>query len=227
VEHLNFKIDGIYDVKTKKLVSELGISQFTLDFNPRGPNFCPLETAISIMSTSAKPGAIGHEKFYLYFDQDSPVVIKRVLEEIKKELPYLSTDSYQLEFYDQREAAFFDQFNHPYIWHYQQGVPWKSIAESKLCKGIVLNYRLLEYFYHQKNLSSFLKTFYQITAKNQTEMFLKIDWGEELYQGILDQLHYDTISLPINQKVEICYRNVDLNKVQSYFIAQKNHLLSY
>ena len=58
-------------------------------------------------------------------------------------------------------------------------------------------------------------------------MLLKSDWDHNLLTTLFDLFEFDLLSFPINSKIEVCYRNVDLKKLSSEMtILSKNSFLS-
>jgi hypothetical protein len=50
---------------------------------------------------------------------------------------------------------------------------------------------------------------------NEKKIILRIDWNSNVFPSLFDYFDFDLMSFPINSKIEICYRNVDLKKLTS------------
>ena len=48
---------------------------------------------------------------------------------------------------------------------------------------------------------------------NDRKIILRSNSSYNLKQTLLDLIDFDLISLPINQQVEVCYRNIDVEKL--------------
>ena len=45
-------------------------------------------------------------------------------------------------------------------------------------------------------------------------LILRVDWDDNIIPSLLDYFDFEFISLSLNSKVEICYRNIDLNRME-------------
>ena len=163
--------------------------------------------------------------FFLQFSGDSEWVVGKILEDIRKEMPFLAEGFYPLEFWDDRGPSFYDQFDHPYYWGYSETGDFKEILQGKNFNGIVLNYETLDDMYMTGRLNSFIQTFYQLTQGRAMDVILKTKWSSQHLPTIVDGLDFNSISVPVDASVEVCYRNVDLKKFESnlkYYKASRS-----
>jgi hypothetical protein len=57
-------------------------------------------------------------------------------------------------------------------------------------------------------------------------MLLKVDWHNNLLTSLLDLFEFNLLSFPINSKIEVCYRNVDLKKLSFEMnLLKKNSII--
>jgi hypothetical protein len=65
-------------------------------------------------------------------------------------------------------------------------------------------------------LNNFIANFYTHFKKHFTEdkqIVLRIDWNDNVFPSLFDYFDIDLMSFSINDKIEVCYRNVDLKKL--------------
>ena len=90
---------------------------------------------------------------------------------------------------------------------------------------MILPYKHLCYLHEEGLLWSFSQSFAQKfylpphTHRKQDvvdrQIIVALDWYENIFPSIIEHFDFDLWSLPINQKIEVCYRNVDLKKFES------------
>ena len=77
--------------------------------------------------------------------------------------------------------------------------------------------------------SSFIKTFSHLTNINPSgrilSLFLTANWESPMMSVLFEGLDFHCLSLQINQSIEVCYRNVNLDKLKKNVqFFQKNVL---
>jgi hypothetical protein len=213
------RVDGIYDQRTIQNLQETAVKDFGFDFRPTSFNFLQQHVFLDLI----KKNQATDLNFFLRYENEQDFVIKKMIDDLK-----LATDSsngsavkfsnFNLEFSDTNSAEFYDQFEVPFYWHYTASVSLSSILDTKNIKGIVLDYKFLEEIRDNDNFQNFVQNFFQVAYKKIEEKSLKIvlavDWDANVFPSLFDFIDFDSLVLPINSKIEICYRNVDLGKVK-------------
>jgi hypothetical protein len=213
----NVKIDGIYDLRTLKSLLDLGIKEFSFDFSPRSMNFLQQHVFMEMLDQTFHSNFRG----FLKYQNEADFVIRKMLDDLMMRWGdgHLLSKFFPLEFNDEKDRDFYDSFDWPYYWHYTNGSVFKELQNSRNFKGLILHYSLLEKMHSQGSLNSFIQSLiqllYQNGASDNFEIILNGDWNMNWIQSLFDYLEIDLISFPINSAVEVCYRNVDLNKVKS------------
>jgi hypothetical protein len=100
---------------------------------------------------------------------------------------------------------------------------------GKNFRGLIFNFEFFEELHRSRSLNNFANNFhtkYYTALAENCLMLLKIDWNNDLLTSIFDLFEFNLISFPINSKIEVCYRNVDLNKLRCEMeILKKNTFL--
>lgn len=208
------KLSGIYDKRTMKIGQDLGLSSYEFDFRPMSFNFIQQyvmeEILAEIQSTSPK--------ISLHFQNEQNFMIDNILGSFKE-----SALSPVLVFSDTQSPVYYNSFKTPFYWHYDPQGDVKGVISAKYNEGIILNYQFLEKLHHEGTLHNFMTNFYSGLRGAETKKIgLKIDWDSNLAPSIFDLVDFDFIELPINSKVEVCYRNVDSTKLQKNISILKN-----
>lgn len=203
----NFKIEGIYDQRTLKLLKQKGLRDFGFNFSPRSFNF--IQEYVFINELVPLLGPL--DRIHLHFDRSNDPMIKKVLEDLKKsgvqkENIYLDCDEWT-------EAPSGLEVN-----YYLNYTPDLDIA---LCKdagfsGMIFDFTYFEDLHRRNILNNFISNFYTHFSKvlgEDKKIILRVDWNNNIFPSLFDYFEFDLMSFSINSKIEICYRNVDLTKL--------------
>lgn len=212
------RLEGLYDKKTIQLIQSEANMALTFDFRPRSFNFIQQHLFLDFISTVKN----GSHSFSIQYENEPDFMIKDTLEKLKK----IYSGPFRLEFSDNQKREYYEQFETPFIWHYNLNTSDINVFKSPLLKGVVLNYDDIYEAHNRGVLNSFVQNFYRLThnviLKRQGELILKLDWTSNIMPSIAEYFDFNTISVPVNSNVEICYRNVDQNKLQSSLTSLKN-----
>jgi hypothetical protein len=208
-----FRVEGIYDKRTIQRLKDLKLKDLSFDFRPRSFNFIQQHNLIELLDELSLD-----DNCYLHFENEADFVVKNILDSVcnkrKKETVYL-------EFSDDREVEYYESFDQQFIWHFSnEAKNTSSIIKSKNLKGIVLPFSELLKAHESGVLHNFSNNFhaqfFELLTNNAGKLILQMDWDSNLFSSIIEYFDFDIISVAINNKVEVCYRNVDLGKVQSH-----------
>lgn len=178
---------------------------------PTSLNFCQLHNFVDIIKQSKDLSA----KHFLQFQGERPFVINSILEQIKENVGQEIYDSLCLEFSDENSIDYYKSFGKKIYWHYRPGNLFSELLASEQLAGVVISYSYLIELYSKNELFEFISIFFKWIKDRDIEIILSVKNGEELFSSIIQKLDITRISFSIDSKVEVCYRNVDLNKVDS------------
>lgn len=211
------RIEGLYDLRTLKALKEAGIYDYGFDFRPTSFNFLQQYRFMDLIEELDDKKS----RYYLHFSNEADFVIAKFIADLKK---YYSEniecgnfkDKVTLEFSDYCQASFYDSFETPYYWNFHQERPMKDYLNAKYIKGVLFDFNWLHEKHQKGEFDSFFAYFLQAAVpyirEKGLEVGLKVDWDAHLFDSLFDYIDFQFLSLPINEKIEVCYRNVDLSK---------------
>lgn len=211
------RIEGLYDLRTLRTLKDSGIFDYGFDFRPTSFNFLQQYRFMDLMAQLDD----SKSRYYLHFCNEADFVIAKFVEDLKKHYSENTDygtfkDKVALEFSDYCTASFYDSFETPYYWNFHQERPLKDYLKSKHIKGLIFDFKWLHEKHEKGEFDSFFAHFLQVAApfirERKLEFILKIDWDSHLFDSLFDYVDFKLLSLPVNEKIEVCYRNVDLNK---------------
>lgn len=204
------RIDGIYDKRTLKHLKEQGIKDFCFDFSPKSFNFIQeyvfLEQILNLLNYS--------DRIFLHFSRSNDPMIQKIIDDLKK--AGHSLDNIFFEFDEWSKDITPINFEYNFLLNFSSDVDVSKLM-GKNCRGLIFNFEFFEELHRSRSIQNFSNNFYTkyyTTLNENCLMLLKIDWNNNLQTSIFDLFEFDLISFPINSKIEICYRNVDFNKLR-------------
>ena len=217
----NFKIEGIYDQRTLKLLKSKGLRNFGFDFSPKSFNFIQehifLNELIPLLDES--------DSIHLHFIRSNDPMIRKVIEDLKKvgvkrENIFIDTDEWSKEAADLEVNYFLNYFPEMDL----------SLCNSPHFKGLIFNFSFFEELQYRGVLKNFISNFYTHYGRYLDEdkkIILRVDWADNVFPSLFEYLDFDLMSFSINSKIEICYRNVDLKKLTNEMdLMEKNKVLN-
>ncbi|WP_372654453.1 hypothetical protein [Halobacteriovorax sp.] len=207
------KVAGVYDKRTIQRLKEVGVDQFSFDFRARSFNFLQQHSFMNLQKELALD-----ENMFLHFENEADFVIHKIIDDLKTER---NIKNVTLEFSDLNSIDFYEAFKTPFIWHYNLDYKeFDALNKSQYLQGIVLKFSDLLKLHEDGVLHNFCNNFHSLfidlLSKEDFKLTLELDWDSNLFSSISEFFDFDLISIPISNKVEICYRNVDLSKVQDH-----------
>lgn len=214
----SFRIDGIYDKRTLKLLKEKGVRDFCFDFSPKSFSFVQEHVFLSDLL----PLVDEKDQIFFYFARSDDPMIKKLYSDIgilsKKAI--LECAEWPI---DPLELG------HKYLLNYSESFDSKLI-DSNDFQGIIIEYEVLEKQYKSGKLRTFLLDIHHKMPehiKGTKKIILKANFGENIQSSLIDSIGFELLSFSINSKIEICYRNVDLKKLSIEIDLQQNLLNSF
>ena len=105
-----------------------------------------------------------------------------------------------------------------------------AACEGPNFRGLIFNFSFFEDLHKRGILNNFIANFYTYYKKHLSEdkqIVMRIDWNDNVFPSLFDYLDIDLMSFSINDKIEVCYRNVDLKKLtEEMDVIEKNKNLS-
>jgi hypothetical protein len=216
------RIEGIYDQRTLKHLKQKGLKDFCFDFSPRSFNFIQeyvfLEQLLSLLDTN--------DRVFLHFARSNDPMVSKLIEDLKKAGHSLYNVFFEFDEWTDEVSPI--NFQNNYLLNFSKDIDSGKMIGSAF-RGFIFNFEFFEDLQRKKLLATFASNFYtrfELKMNQDSLMLLKIDWNSNLLVTLFDLFEFDLLSFPINSKIEVCYRNVDLKKLSSEMeILQKNAFL--
>ena len=220
------KIEGVYDSETLNVLREEGIVDIAFDFRPKSFNFLQRHVLLDILKESYSP----RERYSLHFSNESHLMIEKITTDLKEVLSLPKetwSQACYLEFSGNESPQEMDSHGMPFYWHYRIEKNMVSVMNCHFLKGIILDYNLLHQFHENDKIYHFIKTFLSsissLLQEREGELVLKRNWESNIFPSLYDLLDFSVISLPIDNRLEFSYRNVDTKKMKRELSAVKIH----
>jgi len=213
------RIEGIYDKRTLKHLKDQGLKDFCFDFSPRSFNFIQeyvfLEQILSLLDST--------DRVFLHFTRSNDPMVEKLIGDLKKSGH--SLNNLFFEFDEWSEEVSPQDFALNYLLNFSRDTDPSKLM-GKNFKGFSFNFEFFEELHRSNLLNNFAGNFYtRYSSKidSETLMLLRVDWHHNLLASLFDLFEFNLLSFPINSKIEVCYRNVDLKKLNSEMeVLQKN-----
>ena len=203
----NLKIEGIYDQRTLKLLKSKGVRDFGFNFSPKSFNFIQERVFLNELIPLLDP----KDKIHLHFSKINDPMIQKVIHDLKK--AGIDKDNIYFDCDEGTEKS--NEIGINYFLNYSPDVNHTACEGSEFC-GFIFNFSFFEDLHTRGILNNFIANFYTYFKKYLIEdklIILRIDWNDNVFPSLFDYFDIDLMSFSINDKIEVCYRNVDLNKL--------------
>ncbi|MFG1590945.1 hypothetical protein [Halobacteriovorax sp. CON-3] len=214
---MRFVLEGIYDKRGFKFANEMAKGAYGFDFRPRSFNFIQGYVVEELLRESLLKL---EDIVELHFENDSPIVIDSVIEQVSKIHPNIRVNYGQSGLHTKEEL---ERAGRPFsiIFDITDSQVYEKI-QSHLCQSVVFSYEDIHRMSDQGQLNAFIVNFYtkvMATKNEKFELGVKLNWNSNLSIGIIEQLDPDYLKYEISSQVERCYRNIDVPKLSEYFGA--------
>ena len=209
-------LSGIYDKRTLKLAQDNGVTQVCFDFRPRSFNFIQKYVLEGILDDFSG----GLNEYFLIFENEPDFMIKDILDVFSTR-----NISCKIIFTDNLQSKYYDQFGVDYFLVYHEQRDVKSLARGQRFQGIIFHYSFLHDLANKGTLHNFMSNLYSSIDKHRlstVKFGLAADWDSNFASTILDLLDFEFIYVSLNSKVEVCYRNIDSQKLSRNISHIKN-----
>lgn len=201
---MKFGLKGITDLKTYKFAHELGFSEVGFDLRPKSFNFTQGYKIKEILKQSEE-----WLNLVLQFESEKEFVIKELINDLQTS----TSQVLSLAIENPVNLKKIDELAHPYSLKYQ---PDLKLSEIKACENLT---RLVfgQEFLDELNQNGELFGFFDI-IRSETDLELEVqtDWDSAMLMTLIDTYNIEVLSWEINNKVELSYRCLDFELVESH-----------
>ena len=217
------RIEGIYDQRTLKHLKTFGMKDFCFDFSPRSFNF--IQEYVFLEHILSQIGST--DRIFLHFLRSNDPMVLKIIEDLNKFK--FNMNNVYFEFDEWSEEIKPINFSCNYLLSFSHGIDHAKFIGNNF-QGFIFNFKFFEELHNLNLLNNFATNFYtryHSIVSEKSLMLLKVDWEDNLLTTVFDLFEFNLISLPINSKIEVCYRNVDLKKLSNEMVLlKKNNLIS-
>ncbi len=199
-------INGIYDQRSFKKLTDQDIQFFIFDQRTKSPNFIQNYVLIDLIKSLGGRNI----NIVLRFDNDKPFMINHAIDSILKETT-LTTANIELWF-DHEFNPWIEDARIPFKIYYNDQTNIKSFVNKSHLKGLVFNAFDFNSMGMQK-MQNKMFNMLQALGKNSFEHTLELLPMDSFPASLVDYLDLQSFSLKIDSDLEICYRNIDLDKL--------------
>ena len=215
------KIDGTYNQYTITMLEGMKINDFSFDLRPKSFNFVQEYILLGIIKEVFRPW----NRYYFHFENEKEYVIEKILNDVKETAGKTDSainpvENIFLEFSDGLTAEYYESFKTPYVFHLDERHRLEDFLASKYLKAINLSYSYLHHLHQCGKLGEFAGSFFKqikrLEQLSKIEVILSLDWNEDIFPSLFHYFQFNVISLPLNHKVELSYRNLDYELLKKY-----------
>lgn len=209
-------LEGLYDSKTYRKQNTHGLNTLVFDCNPKSLQFIQAYVIVDILKTSAISTNV-----VLKFQNEKSFVIDSLIKQILQET---SIGADQIEVWINPDAEWLNGPTHKFKITFGN-FKTKSFLDHNLFQGFVFDAADFENNYAQ-NSEQKLLVLLQLLKGRRYQHTLVVSPFDSLPMALIDYLEIHHFIVRINSDVEVCYRNVDQEKLSSCFTQLKKNLQS-
>ena len=205
--NVEIKISGIYDKRTLDHLRMHNVNSFGFDFRPKSMNFIQGHVLNQLQGHLSE-----FDNIYLHFENDPDFMVENILDHFQD-----TNLSPILTFSGTQGIQYYEKFKDPFIWFYDEKVKFTDIIKSEYCKGIYFSLEYLRMLHEQGVFHNFVSNFYSSLYKirNELNLYLKVESLIYLFPTLFEYFDFYHVDYTLNSEVEVCYRNVDMKKLNS------------
>lgn len=214
--NLDLKMNGIYDLRTLKQMQSSGIRHLGFDFDPKSLNFIQEYVLLDFI----QKGYLDLAQVYLRVQNDSMIVSNKLVGDV---LNNMNPSQVHVEL---NHPRYLTQLEHEcsIFMSYDFSFSLKEVMQDSRVRGIIIPFKVIEDIHRKGQLQNAVNHFYFQLGHTQTNLVLEMDWDSNLFASVFNYFDFNMASYSINSKVEICYRNADLNLIKSELKKSENLL---
>lgn len=215
---IDVRFEGLYDIRTMMFLKGQGLFNFSFDFRAKSFNFLQQYRFLEILEKSYNKNCI----YFLQYQNERDFVIQKMLDDLKLNWSGRCNlhEQFFLEFSDNQELNFYQQFDFPFYWHFQDRKDINELIKSNNLKGLVFNSKFFEEYINKGSWYGFLQSLFTIVPNIKMILSTDFDFILSLAKRSIniELMGIDLLSFAIDSNVEVCYRNVNLYKLRDLII---------
>jgi hypothetical protein len=212
------KINGIYDLRTLKQLKGT-YQHFGFDFDPLSLNYIQGHIFKDLLIHSYSTDDFYYLKMKNVPDfialstlNEASLGAKRKVDEIHNMVIEVAPKDFKL----------LEKIDFPFWLNLSHDLDLSLLSHPRI-KGLTISNQHTTNSFERERFYRQLNELFDLKIKNNFKIELTLNWNEPIEQSLVDFFEFDLISLPINSLVEVCYRNVNLNKLQGELaLIEKN-----
>lgn len=209
------KVNGIYDQRTLEAVVSMGIKHFGFCFRPLSPHLLATKTFIDEILPKVPFGSF----LYFEFENQLDPMIRYLSEKLNSRNEAFQRVSICLVKITGNEECLFHS-NQILEIKYDE----ENLKEAKFLKnvlGLSFNHLELERMKSGQKFNRFFSSLEQFSHRDELEFEVRISADTSIEKKDLNLFDVGRISLEINSELEVCYRNVNLEKLTRRLLELK------
>lgn len=209
------KVNGIYDQRTLEAVVSMGIKHLGFCFRPLSPYLMASTTFFDEILPKIPFGSF----VYFEFENQLDPMIRYLSEKLSSRNEAFQRVSICLVKITGNEECLFHS-NQILEIRYDE----ENLKEAKFLKkvsGLNLNYSQLQDMRKGQKFNHFFSSLEQFSLRDELELEIRVSSEASLEKKDLNLFDIGRISLEINPELEVCYRNVNLEKLTRRLLELK------
>lgn len=204
-----FGIEGLYDLRTAKKLKDFGLGVFSFDQRARSPQFIQAHILIDIL----KNEPLSTLKVALKFDHDKAFMIDYLIEKIVAET---SVKKEQIEVWLYAENDWMNNASVPFKVYYSKETAPQKMIHQKNFNGFLFKASDFEFERGVLDQQKILLLL-QLIQNRPFAHAVSIAPFDSFPHALVDYLGIETFLVEVNADVEVCYRNLDYDKLSKCF----------
>lgn len=196
-------LKGITDIDVFRFATNLGFSQLSFDLRPRSFNFTQGYKIKEILEQVGD-----YYRICLQFDGEK----KFVMQEITRDIESDSREIF-LEIENPLDLKVCNELGYPFALKYK---PDFKLSELKSCHNLerlIFTQDFIEELNQQGELYGFFDV---LRSELPQKLEILTDWDSALISSLIETYEIDVLSWEINNKIEVSYRNIDFDLLESH-----------
>lgn len=211
------RLGGVYQSSIIRHLNTCGLNHFTFDLRPRSLNFTQIYKIKEMISENNS--SLNH--FYIHFENEKDFMINGSLEDIIKAQGQAALN---LEFSGTDDLSFYEQFQTPYVWHFNENISVDSITNTKYLRKISFDQLFVERLLQFGRLYELFGDLIEKIGSKNIDFEISAGWDSAIMETLIDFYPINTLRFEINNQVEKSYRQIDLHLVQGHIEHTKRTL---
>jgi len=226
MESLDLKISGVYDIKTFEFLVGNNINHFGFDFRPRSLTFLQQHKFLEMLASAY---STKHVYYLNYANEPKFITDKMVLDLSERYGSAVFGNQFILTFSDNQPKEFYSSFGSGYYRYYSDDMKLTELLADEKLSGLIFDHSTVEKLHADGSIYQFLKVLNTLAAERgrALKILLRIRWGSEIIQSVLDSFSFDLLQIDVDSKIEASYRNVDLGRLGDELKYVRKNMMSY